>query len=92
MQEQLYRPNDVPPQFRGLFEQLAASFPECEIWVRSENYGRWLAAGAVNRCTSTAATITLVRGKWSRASQLQESEVFAIRQCVSSADAQDIHL
>lgn len=90
MSDLLYNQQSVPASHRPLFEQLAKSFPNYEIWQRSGNFNRSLSVGVVNRDTGAAAVIDVVNGSHARSHLLSEDEIERIRKHVSFERDEDL--
>lgn len=92
MNDQRYKSDIVPTAQEAIFEQLSTQFPDCELWVRSQNYGRWLCAGLVHPVTRVAATIPLIRGGKSRRTLLHDIEIQQIKSRLADPNAEDLEL
>ena len=92
MEDSPYNPQSVPERYRAVFEQLASSFPEYEVWQRHEDFHRWLSAGVVNRSTGVAVKVTLVRGDHARTQLLTAEELVRIRAHLESERVDDLTL
>ncbi len=93
VQERRYEPQGIPEDYRPVFEQLVSSFPDCEVWQRRENFGRWLMAAVVDRSTGIAVTVELVRDGRKRNSLLTVEELQRARaKFLSNVDEEDLSL
>ena len=92
MNDQRYNADTIPTGHKVIFEQLLAQFPDCELWVRSQNYGRWFSAALVHPVTRVAATIPLIRGGSARRTLLHDFEMQQIRERLADPAADDLEL
>ena len=82
----------VPSAHRPLFEQLRNELPEFELWVRLEDFGRWLSVGVINRATGVAVTIPVSRAGRVRTLPFQSDELLKIRDHLNDRGAKDLEL
>ena len=83
-----YRPEDVDPEVRPVFEQLRMEFEaEYEVRTRVDNFGRWLDAGIVNRARRVVAEVEVMRGRRTRTAPLSASQLRRIRGYLSAGGA-----
>ncbi|HQE41087.1 MAG TPA: hypothetical protein PLC55_17480 [Zoogloea sp.] len=74
MTDQLFHSDLVPDAYKPLFQNLQLRFPSYEVWIRRENYNRWLSAGLVNPENGRTVTIEIHKGKETHHRGLNESE------------------
>lgn len=92
MEDVPYSPQNIAALDRPIFEQLASSYPEYEVWQRHENFHRRLSAGVVNRATGVAITIAVVRGSQMRTQLLSASELAQVGKHLESLQDNDLAL
>lgn len=92
MEDLPYDPQSILAAQRPIFEQLASSFPEYEVWQRHEDFHRWLSAGVVNRATRAAATVIVVRGGHARTQLLTVDELIQLRKHLASEQDKDLSI
>jgi len=75
-----YRPEDVEPEVRPIFEQLVAEFgPEYDVWAQVDNFGLWVSAGVVSQARRAFAVVEMKRYIRTRTALLTPSELARIR-------------
>ena len=78
--ERPYDPASIEEPFRSIFNQLETNFPDCEIWQRHENFGRWLSVGLVAKATGQVVTFPIIGANSRRSWLLHASELALIRE------------
>ncbi|ASC71821.1 hypothetical protein XM38_027750 [Halomicronema hongdechloris C2206] len=94
MSDKLYNVNKLSAEeipFHNYFELLASEFGhKYEIWVRNEDFGRFVAVGVVNRSSGIAATIYLKRGGVVISNPLNQETIVKIRSHLNSGAKEDL--
>lgn len=83
MHECLYDPFLVEQPYRAIMEQLATAFPNCDIWQRYENFGRWLSVGLVDRVSGNSLTVPLIGAGARRTWKFHDVELGVLRSRLS---------
>lgn len=96
MGDKLYSVNKLSAEeipFHNYFELLASEFgPEYEIWVRNEDFGRFIAAGVVSRSSGIAATIYLKRGGIVISNPLSQEMIVKMRNHFDLGNKEDLRI
>ena len=92
MRDIRYTKGVVDVSYHKTFEQLISAFPEYEVWVRYENFDRWLSVGVVNRSTGVAAIAGLLQHRRNRTELLNQDELARIRAHLQSLSEEDLLL
>lgn len=79
MHERPFDPLSVEQPYRSIVGQLSATFSECAVRLRYENFGDWLSIALVDKASGNSLTIPLVYAGGRRTWKFHEVELDAFR-------------
>jgi hypothetical protein len=87
MNDVLYEEHLVQRPHREIMAQLRRALPDCQLWLRFENFNRKVSGAALNTKTNAAAILTLLDSGTQRTALLTTEELQAIKSHVVREDA-----
>jgi hypothetical protein len=94
MHDDVYNPDNVPPECREIFEQIKREFPPpYEVWRRTTGLGQGLYAAVLDKTSNVAVVVPVLTEKVKRSVQpLSREDLERIRAHFVSGASEDLTL